>query len=155
MRPEYHVIASTVASAALYATTGSLPAAVACAVSGVAIDGDHVLDYMVEYGPRFQPRHFFDVWRHGALHRAFLVCHSWELVIILGIAGWFVSAGGILLGLFVGLGHHLLLDQLAYWPHPLAYTFLWRWRNGFELRRSFRNLPPIEDEPAGMEEAPK
>lgn len=151
MRPEYHVIAATAAGAALYAATESWPGAIACAVSGVAIDADHVLDYLVEYGPRFHPRHFFAVWRRGTLHRAFLVCHSWELVVIIGIAGWFVSAGGITLGLFVGLGFHLLLDQAAYRPHPLAYTLLWRWRNGFVLRRSFRNLPPIADGPADGE----
>ena len=138
MKAQFHVVVAGAFAGGLYAATGSWPATLTCFVSGVLIDVDHLLDYTLEHYESFGIRHFFATWDSGSLRRAYLVFHSWELFIALALATALMGWNLFVLGLAVGVGHHLVFDQIAYRPHPLAYSFFWRWWNGFGLKESFR-----------------
>lgn len=137
MRLEQHLVAAPIAAGGLYAITGSWPAALTCLGSGVLIDLDHLLDYLLEHHKQFTLHHFFETWRLENIRYAFLILHSWELLLGLALIGWRNQWPGWLIGILVGLGHHIVLDQWTYRPHPLAYWFLWRWYNRFSLRGAF------------------
>jgi len=137
MKVQYHLLVSGCVAGGVYSLSRSWPAAFTSFAAGVVIDLDHLFDYLREHRRAAGIGHFFTTWHNGDLQRAVLALHSWELVMALAVANILAPGYPVLAGLLVGLGHHLALDQVAYRPHPLAYFFLWRWRNGFGLKESF------------------
>jgi hypothetical protein len=100
-------------------------------LSGILIDLDHIVDYMIEFGPRFDRKQFFDYFYKKEYRRVVLVFHGWEWLLFLGVLAWQTGWNPWYVGLLAGIGHHLVLDQLANSAKPLGYSVLWRWLNGF------------------------
>ena len=101
MKPVQHVVVSSVLAAGLYAVLRSWEASVATVLSGVFIDCDHLLDYLIEAGPRFRPRDFFDFYENRGFKKTRLLWHGWEWVPVLLVASALSGWHPILIGVLV------------------------------------------------------
>lgn len=137
MRLEHHIVISVGVSAGVYTVTRSWPMTVACLVVGILMDGDHVVDYIREFGGRLNIRHLFEVSYERTFDRSWLVLHAWEWLPFVAFAVWFSGMNPWVLGAAIGWFQHLLSDQLFNTPNRWAYSIIWRWRHGFDHRRTF------------------
>lgn len=135
MMPQYHFLASTALSAAVFYFAKSPGAAILCFLSGFAIDADHLLDFglyrkkITIDGEIFQ--HFFEKWG-----KICIFLHSFELLIPIALTGLLNPQIAILsLALALGLISHLMLDFLSYELHPLSHFLAYRIAVKFELHR--------------------
>lgn len=140
MQVRYHVAASIIVSAVTYALSDSPVMASVALVSGIFIDADHLLDYIVLHRPPYSIKDFFDRYDTASrLTHALLVLHSWDL---LGLWALFAMASDwepAATGLLIGMGHHLLLDQIFNHPYPFGYFLSFRLYTRLSFSRSFRS----------------
>lgn len=124
-------------SAAFYALTRSWGLAVSSFLSGTLVDADHLLDFWREYGLRADLRRIFAVCHGHRLRRAVLFLHAWEWFFAGLLAARLTEWNPVVSGTAIGLGFHLVLDQVANRPEPAGYWFFWRLRRGFSLAAMF------------------
>jgi len=134
---QHHFVISAAVAGGFYGLTRSWPGALICWLSGFLIDLDHVIDYVLVYR-RLHPGHFFTVWHTGQIDRIYLIAHGWEWVVVLAGLTFASGCHPWLAGLTLGIGHHLVIDQLSNNPRPFGYSFFWRLTHGCSLRRAFR-----------------
>jgi hypothetical protein len=137
MKVSHHLMASGLISGGLYAATRSIPLAVASFVFGWLIDIDHLVDYVIEHGPRADVPYFFSTYRDNRYRRARLVLHGWEWPVLVAIAGRKVPCHGWLAGVALGWLQHLAFDQLTNAPRTLGYSIVWRALRGFRYVKAF------------------
>lgn len=111
MQPGAHAAVSVAMSGVIFMAAGSAPMAVSCLVSGVLIDLDHVLDFCLLSGERFSVRRFMDWCVKMEWNRIFLFLHSIELFLLYALFVYFYRSD-IAIGVLLGTGVHLLLDQI-------------------------------------------
>jgi hypothetical protein len=136
MKVTHHVLVSTAVSGGVYLMTRSIPLTLGSCISGWVIDVDHLLDYLVEHGPRPDASHFFATFRDDKYRRARLVLHGWEWPLLIAAAS-LVTRPSLTIGVAVGWLQHLVFDQLTNSPSPLGYSIMWRAMHGFRYRKSF------------------
>jgi hypothetical protein len=134
------------AGLAYAATNGSGLAALAAATASVAIDCDHVTDYLLCNRGWDGVGHFFAMCEEGKLSRLYLLLHAWEWQVVL----WLLVLAGLapawLTGLAIGLTGHLVLDSFGN-RHLVRPSFYWLWvraSNGFDGNRLYRNRPQAD-----------
>lgn len=132
MRVSMHVAASAVLGGGLFLYTRSAVAGLACFFSGFLVDVDHLLDYWVNHGLRFNVGHFFYVFRKEPLKKILVLFHAWEWVLILLAAVLLTKGNMLFTGLFVGIGSHMFFDQVVNKHSAFAYFLIFRIRSGFE-----------------------
>lgn len=137
MTTNQHILLSGIVSGALYAVFRSLELAVVSFVWGVALDIDHVLDYLREYGARLDTTLFFDSFAQTRYNRTVLFFHGWEWLAVWGALALISNWSGWAVGLTVATAHHLVADQAANSPSRWGYSLLWRARHGFLAIKSF------------------
>ena len=140
MKPQYHVASSALIAGVLYLFFKSWSMALSCFISGILIDIDHIYDYLREYGMPFMVKKFFTEVYSDNIPRLTLIFHSWELVLLIGIIAWVYSGNPWFIGIFVGLGQHIVLDKLNNGERLRSYSFIWRWKKQFELEAVFSNV---------------
>ena len=141
MRPGYHITSSTILSGVLYLMTKSWGMAASCFISGILIDLDHVLDYLIIYGWRsFTIRRFFYVFYHVQLKRIYLLFHAWEWLLFLLVAAGITDWNPWFTGLFAGIGLHMILDYIHNGGYIWSYSLILRWRNNFDFETTFPGL---------------
>ncbi|MBN1309144.1 MAG: hypothetical protein JXA18_14565 [Chitinispirillaceae bacterium] len=133
MKPAAHFAASAVVSASIYLSTKSVPVAGASFMCGFLIDVDHFLDYIREYGFRTDSKDFFRVFHETRFTKLVLFLHAWEWTIGLFFLAWFSGWNELILGSFVGVFHHLVLDQWANGATAWGYFFSYRAVKGFSM----------------------
>ncbi len=100
-------------------------------LSGIFIDLDHFLDFFLFSGEKFSIKNVISWCEDGRWERVSLIFHSYELYIVLGVITYYFPHN-ILIGIMLGVGLHLLLDQfwncnmrkrfrLAQWFYFLTY----------------------------------
>lgn len=137
MKARYHVGVSLLISWWLAAALKSWELATSSLIAGIFVDLDHVVDYWIAHGPRFDVDHFFHTHDNEEYELIYLVLHGWELLSAGLILAWLFNGNHWVLGACLGLGIHLALDQIFNRPSPWGYAIIWRWRHGFRYRRSF------------------
>ena len=137
MTTTQHTVLSAAVSGVLYAAFRSVEPALWAFVWGVALDIDHVLDYLREYGARFNARLFFGSFEQTRYHRTVLLFHGWEWIAIWGAATWLSGWSAWALGLTVGTAHHLIADQWTNSPGAWGYSLVWRARHRFLATKAF------------------
>lgn len=137
MRISYHIVISLVVSVLIYGLLRSIAGALVCFVTGVFIDLDHFVDYLLNYGPHFRLRHFFRAFRYEVLENIFIFLHAWEWTLVMLVILWLVDWKPVAVGLFSGACIHLLLDDLFNTHSPLAYFLLYRLAHRFSARRFY------------------
>ncbi len=123
-------------SVALYLCLKSLAGAIGCFAVGVFIDLDHFHDYFMY--SRFRAvslKQFFDVCHNMKLSKIYLVFHSYEIILLLFLAGFLTGWNDLTIGMTTGFILHLVLDELTnkkkYACKPLFYFFTYRLIKGF------------------------
>jgi len=112
-------------------------------VGGTLIDLDHLYDYArYPYRPEsrgFDPRHFFEVLTSARLVKVYVVLHSWELIAMVLVAGWFLPAAGVaLVPLGFGMAIHVLLDAFTNPTSIICYSVISRFAHRFAGTFFFR-----------------
>jgi len=126
MKPAVHITVSAAAAVPLYYITGSKTVAATSFFWGFLIDTDHVIDYLREYGLRFDLKGFFHSFYETRFRKLVLLFHAWEWVALLAVLIWCGNRSSVILGLLVGTVHHLLLDQFGNGPTNLGYSIIYR-----------------------------
>ncbi|MFH1784557.1 MAG: hypothetical protein ABH868_06670 [bacterium] len=131
MKPSRHVIVSLGVGAVLSLWLNNMYLWVICLLSGVLVDVDHILEYMMEYGWRD-----FTFWKcyktseSRKFKKMHLVLHSSELFLLL----WFFvvyTRNIYLLAATLGYSFHLGLDAIGNRIGVRSYSLLWRAINRF------------------------
>lgn len=149
MKTTHHAAASVVISGALFAISRSWELAVSSLISGVMIDTDHVIDYWIAHGLRFDLKQFFfyfDERNFKNREKLFFLLHGWEWLILLAAVAWLTEWNLWFTGLLVGYGQHMILDELhnnftyQLRPYVRGYSLIWRWKEGFDFKTSFHRM---------------
>jgi hypothetical protein len=138
MRVKHHVVISLALSGIVYVVFRSWGMSIALLASGILIDLDHILDYLLTHRMRFRRQDFFRYFYEQQYQKLFLLFHGWEWVALWGVLAWKTGWDSWPAGVFIGMGHHLVLDQMSYGPGPGGYSLLWRLKNGFDRRAFLR-----------------
>lgn len=131
MRTPAHICASSAAGGAAYVLTGSAELSVSCLLSGVLLDVDHLADFFLLSGEPFTIKGFFSWCHEMRWKKIYLVLHSYELYFLLLLAAG-LFPGRALTGVLLGMGLHLLMDQLGNRDlNKWFYFMTFRYRSGF------------------------
>ena len=131
MGPIGHTALSTAICVVVWKTTGVPLAVPAALVTGVMIDGDHVLDWA-------------DWIYHGYKQHMIVLFHSWELVAVL-LASLLVWHSPIYVAAALGYVGHVTSDHLLNPVRPLAYFISYRAYRKFRVEWLERIAPPDLD----------
>lgn len=138
MGPSAHIVASSLAGITVGATLKSVEAGLACALSGIFIDLDHVIDYLRRWKKRrLGISDFFRTDHWGPQGKLFLIFHAWEYLPLLLFLSLIPGFKLISLGLFWGMLLHLIMDHFLNHGHPYTYFLLYRWRRKFDYYSFF------------------
>jgi len=110
----------------------SIKLTLAVLAASFLVDLDHLFDYFYYTGDLKFWEYFLGMNIFTTSQKVFVLAHSWELAIFLGIWGWrrrHLLAASISLA----IAGHLLVDQLTWTPNPLAYFLIFRAANNFSL----------------------
>ncbi len=144
MQLQHHTAFSITISGILYLMFKSWGLAIACLISGIFIDLDHLVDVIREHGWSVRVKEFFDICRKAQFDRILLVWHGWEWVILLGEASWQTGWNPWITGVFIGISQHVVLDSLFNTRNPLSYSLIWRWRRDFHFDTIFPKYTAIK-----------
>jgi len=146
MQVRYHIVTSAALSGLLYAMLKSWPMSIACLISGILVDLDHVLDYIVEFGPKPDLKNFLSSFPEGRYHRIFILLHAWEWVVIGTVAVWLTGWQPWAVGALAGYVLHMVFDQFVNHPDSWGYFLLWRSRHTFVAKHVFgMHWPPNQN----------
>jgi hypothetical protein len=137
MKVQHHGIISLTCSAVLFLFFRSWGLSLGCLFAGIMIDGDYLIDYFLAFGLRFKMEKFIQAYRESLMPWV-RVFHSWEWVPVLITAAWLSDWNAWVLGLLAGFIQHIFADNINNRESVLSYSFIWRWRQGFETSRIFR-----------------
>jgi len=125
-----HAFLTLVLAGFFYSYTGRLLWPLLCVVGGILIDTDHLIDYFLYYGRRFELSKFM---YQGTLNtsKGYVLLHSWELVVFF----WCISpAVPWAVPVAAGMTGHLVIDQLGRGKSRFFYFLLYRWWHRFEYK---------------------
>ena len=139
MKPIHHVALSIVIAGGSYALTSSPQIAAVTFAVGALLDSDHLID------SRGKPQLSSSFYEKQ--EKLLILLHSYELLIPL----WLLALvfGFLPLALWVSIAFvaHLVTDQVAYRPHLLFYSLLFRASRGFksqDIQGSASSIPQLE-----------
>lgn len=101
------------------------------------LDADHLFDYVVAFGPRFNLEYFLSGTMFEKTHMIILPFHSWELVLASAIAAGFVKNRTLrilLVAFMFGIFLHLAYDTVYNHIFIQGYSFIYRWAHHFDPR---------------------
>jgi hypothetical protein len=146
MKTTQHAMTSVLISGALYAIFRSWELTVGSFLSGVLVDADHIIDYWVVHGLRFDVKQFlfyFDEKNFQNREKLFFILHGWEWLGMLAVVACLTNWNQWITGLMIGYGQHMVLDEFRnnmnfrLRPYFWGYSLLWRWKKGFDFKTSF------------------
>lgn len=143
MKVQHHIAVSVLISGTLFILFRSWGLSCASLVSGVLIDLDHVIDYWIMRGMRFDVQQiaaYFDESNFRNRTKIYFFFHSWEFLTAALATAFMTEWDPWATGLLVGYCHHMVLDEIRnnttyrLRPYVLGYSLIWRWKNGFEFK---------------------
>jgi hypothetical protein len=137
MRTRYHIAASAGISLGFQAVGHSWPATLGCFLSGILIDTDHYLEYII-FRKKFPFRYqdLVEFCNDTTVNKQYLAFHAYEFLFVLWLSIYFFALGKIWAGIALGLTTHMLLDQWTNPIKPLFYFMTFRFKNQFEKRKT-------------------
>jgi hypothetical protein len=132
MKPKYHVAVSVLISGILFSVFKSWALTIASLFSGIFIDLDHVIDYVINYGFHLDINKFFHFFYGEEYEKLTLLFHSWEWLIILLLASWLTGWNHWIIGVCIGFAQHMIIDKLYNISTIGSYSFICRWKNRFD-----------------------
>jgi hypothetical protein len=99
------------------------------------LDIDHLFDYVIAFGPRFNLEYFLNGTMFEKTNMIILPFHSWELIIIAAIGAWLVKNRSIrimLISFMIGVFLHLAYDTVYNHIYIQGYSFIYRFIHNFD-----------------------
>jgi hypothetical protein len=127
--------------AGIYAATRSTALTMGFLAGGVLIDVDHLIDYAMHSRFRYGIGEFCQRCYDRRLAHATLIFHGWEYLVLLAALAATNDGNPWIVGLLLGMGIHLVCDQVTNKPYPMSYFILWRLGHRFRMEKVF---PPLE-----------
>jgi len=127
-----HTLAALPLAGAMYAATGSAPAACGAAAFSVLVDLDHLPDYIWW---RRRKSSFSDFFQTNRQHQTPVLClalHSWEFIVPGGLLLWALCGPFWAGSLSLGWLYHLIWDQITNPAGAGFYFFFYRASRGFK-----------------------
>ncbi len=137
MKLRSHVVASIIFSTIFFVVFKSWSIAVSSFMSGVLIDCDHVIDYLLKFRKRFRVKDFFGTYYNDKMLFVMIIFHSWELLLLLNIYAFLMSGNPRVIGVTMGFTQHVALDQTFNNLNGWIYFFFWRLKRGFYAKEMF------------------
>ena len=142
MLPSRHIIVSVPLGAAAGFFTESLSAGLLCFLSGILIDVDHIIEYIIHHRPKsFNFKEFYQACgkfakreEEGGVKKLYLIFHAGEFAILL----WMIFAFFRNIYLFsIALGYtgHIISDALVNTLKPSTYFITMRIKNNFDVMK--------------------
>ena len=131
MGPIGHTALSTAIGVTVWKATGYPEAVPAAIVTGVLIDGDHVLDWA-------------DWIYYGYRKHMIVLLHAWELVVLL-LASLLFWQHPIFLAGVLGYTGHVVSDHLLNPTRPWTYSLVYRVYRRFRREWLEKSVPPDID----------
>jgi len=139
MMLKHHVVISTGVTAIFAIWVKSWPGSLACFLSGIFIDLDHNLDYMLARKELpISYRKLIDFLKNDHDTKLHLFLHSYEMHAVLWICIFTFDLNVIWLGIAVGITTHMICDEFYNPFRPLAYFFTYRFTHGFCRKMLFK-----------------
>ena len=141
MKPSRHIIVSFSLGLVLWVFTKSIYAGILCFLSGVLVDFDHIVEYVVHHGlktitiKRVYQASVQTGEDKGKLKfkKLYLIFHAHEIAIFFIIAA-VVTRNMYLSAIAIGYSVHLIMDCVA---NPLSIrsnSIIWRAANKFDTK---------------------
>ena len=140
MKLRSHIVASVIFSSIFFLVFKSWSITVSSLISGVLIDCDHVLDYLLKFKKRFRVKKLFDTYNKREMLFFMVILHSWELLFLLNIYAFLMSDNSWIIGITIGFTQHVVLDQIFNHLGGWQYFFFWRVKKGFNLKKMYPKL---------------
>lgn len=110
-------------------------------LGGVFIDLDHLIDYFLAFGTKFNLFYFLKGYQFLKTEKIYIPLHSWELVIIFFLIilffmnfKRFITLRTLLLAFSISLFLHLSIDVFTNNMLPQSYFLTYRMQNNFNLK---------------------
>lgn len=128
-----HILVSFLCMVIVYLIFDSIKLALTCLLVGIFIDLDHLIDYFIYFGLKFNLADFLKglYLKSGKIY---LFLHSWELIVPLWIWGIYFKQETLAWAITIGFITHLLIDEYNR-KEPLMYFLTFRVLNGFKLEK--------------------
>jgi len=139
MKPISHVAVSAVTSVVFGYVTQSWTATLACFISGILFDLDHVLDYIIHKKRipfRLSELEAFCSEEKGG--KLYLIFHCYELMILYWLLVVIFGAGVFWIGIGIGITIHFIADEIVNPLRPLSYWFVYRIKHRFDKKGIFK-----------------
>jgi len=145
MRPSIHVVSSLTLGILFWFFTKSIYASFICFISGVLVDLDHIIEYVMHFGWKtLSIRSIYDASKDTTSQkgskvypRLYLLFHSSEMAILLAVISLYVK--NIYVSAFaLGYLSHIAIDSFGNKLNPFTYFILNRRAKRFITRVLFR-----------------
>lgn len=145
MLPSRHVIVSVPLGIAVGLFTESLFAGILCFLSGLLVDLDHIIEYIIHFGLKpLSYKEFRLVCskmpnqnEEGGVKKLYLLFHAAEIAILLWV-GFMFSKNIYLLSMALGYTSHLVMDASVKVLKPGAFFISVRCKNDFDTTKLAR-----------------
>ena len=137
MKLQHHTAFSITIAGILYLIYNSWGLALACFISGIFIDLDHVIDVVREHGWSVKVKDFFRICHHAQFDRIILLWHGWEWLVLWIISAWLTDWNPWITGTLIGLSQHIVLDAYSNSSNFMSYSLIWRWKHNFDFDTLF------------------
>lgn len=137
MKLAHHLAISAGVSAVVWFLFQSMTATIACFLTGILLDIDHIIDYVANYGWKIRIKHLFQAFEYEVFENIFVFLHSWEFVAIYLALLWLIDWKPVALGAGIGIFAHLLVDHLFNDHSPLGYFLSYRIWHGFSAKHFY------------------
>ena len=114
----------------IYKKTKSLKHFLLVILFAYAIDVDHLIDYFLYFGLRFNLADFLSGVYFEVTNRAVVPFHAWEWLALLGLVAYKRGWKSLFTVLALSLLAHLIFDSITV-GSALFYSIMYRWFNGF------------------------
>ena len=146
MLPQVHIAVSVSVSIIIYGLFQSAWAACSNLLVGVILDLDHVLEYYRTRGFTLNPLNVYRFCGFAAPkewpRQIFFWLHAYEYFLVLVVVTCVVNYHPAAVGALVGMGHHLVLDQMGNNVGPFSYFLTYRLINRFRCDRILTEKRP-------------
>jgi hypothetical protein len=106
-----HATSSAILAVSVYTLSNSWVMTFAAFLSGIFIDLDHLIDFLIFSGEKLSMKNLFG-WCHSRWERSIFTFHSYELYLLAFTFNLYFPSP-MLTGVLLGTGLHLLLDQIG------------------------------------------
>ncbi len=146
MKVSRHIIISFSVGALFWLFTKQLYAGLVCFFSGVLIDVDHIIDYIVNFGCKDLTyknltqtcEQTYEKGNNYGFKKLYLIFHAYEIAILLWIVSVYTK-NIYNIAIAIGYTTHLIVDCAANPLHLYSYSIVWRAIKNFGSDKLFKD----------------